>query len=619
MCRGRVMAGPVQLRDPAQANPASHFGLDNKNPRPRIASDSNLLFLGAALLPIKRITFVLNGFDGELLRMDRWLAMALLLALIFGINGIGWGRVEDWNRSSMALRGLGRYGMPLDYLKPPLPIFVTHIVITRPIDRIEHAASFLLRNRQNFNAARLIAARLLVVVLYLGTIALAFEVTRAFYGIFAARVIAFVFATSAGFSAYNHFLSSDSPLLFWMMFAFYFAARIITDEGHRIDYVMAGLLTGAATNVKYNGLAVGISLVAAHLLSARPKALTERLFSRDMLIGLLMVPTGVLLTNPYILFDWNRFVSDFMYNYEVTPRYAGEAVGGHSYWRFLLITPEVLGLPGAILIAMGVTVSLLLVALRKRFTTLEALGLALALSVFALYYAEIGSFPRLETRFVLPAVPFLILMAGPFLKAVEKQRRWLAVACAPILMYNCVCSYYVGGRFNDDPRMSAQVWMEANVKPGSRIESSAGSPHWRKLLGAETEEVQVGKPPGRNIPPGKVVDLRMPHASGRAVLFETIFKGDRWVEGRAAAHEGSDDEQLFSLKELLTRNPDFVTIDSSDYEVPSETVKSYYRNLMQEKFPYRVVYNRQSPLIPQWIYPRVIDDLQDRTILLVRK
>ncbi len=431
--------------------------------------------------------------------MDRFLAMALLLALTFSVNGIGWGRVEDWNRSSMALRNLGRRGMPWDYLKPPLHIFVTHIIVKAPIDSIEHAVTFVLRKRQNFDAARLVAARLLVVGLYLGTIVLAFEMSRVFYGIFAARVIAFVFATSAGFSAYNHFLSNDSPLLFWMMLAFYFAARI-TGDGQRIDYVMAGLLTGAATNAKYNGLAVGISLVAAHLLSARPKTWMEKLFGRDMIIGLFMVPAGIVLTDPYILFDWNRFVSDFMYNYVVTPRYGGQAVGGNSYWPFLLIIPEVLGLPGAILIAVGVIVSLVMVALRRRFAAPESLGFALALSVFALYYAKIGSFPRLGTRFVLPAVPFLILMAGPFLKAVEKHWRWLAAACAPILIYNCVCSYYVGKRFNDDPRMPAQVWMEANVKPGNRAEEVhiGGS-----CLGLTQLKCRWEGPPGKRFHPAR--------------------------------------------------------------------------------------------------------------------
>src|SRR5437667_11953190 len=104
----------------------------------------------------------------------------------------------------------------------------------------------------------------------------------------------------------------------------------------------------------------------------------EKLFGRDMIIGLFMVPAGIVLTNPYILFDWNRFVSDFMYNYAVTPRYGGQALEGNSYWQFLLIFPEVLGRPGAILIAVGVIVSLVLVALRKRFTASESLSFALA-------------------------------------------------------------------------------------------------------------------------------------------------------------------------------------------------------------------------------------------------
>jgi hypothetical protein len=116
---------------------------------------------------------------------------------------------------------------------------------------------------------------------------------------------------------------------------------------------------------------------------------------------------------------------------------------------------------------------------------------------------KLGLFLAFKQGLFLPAVPFLILMAGPFLKAVERHWRWLAVACAPILIYNCVCSYYVGRRFNDDPRMPAQVWMEANVKAGSRIESSAGSPHWRTLPGLDAVEVQVGKPPGKRFHPAR--------------------------------------------------------------------------------------------------------------------
>jgi hypothetical protein len=229
---------------------------------------------------------------------------------------------------------------------------------------------------------------------------------------------------------------------------------------------------------------------------------------------------------------------------------------------------------------------------------------------------KLGLFLAFKQGLFLPAVPFLILMAGPFLKAVERHWRWLAVACAPILIYNCVCSYYVGRRFNDDPRMPAQVWMEANVKAGSRIESSAGSPHWRTLPGLDAVEVQVGKPPGKEIPPGKVVDLRMPHPNGRAILFERYSRETGGWKGKRQPMKGTTTSNCSASKNC---SRGIQTIDSSVYQVPNETAKSYYHNLMQEKFPYRVVYDRQSPPVSQWIYPRVIDDLQDRTILLVRK
>src|SRR5260370_14106780 len=85
----------------------------------------------------------------RLFRMDRFLAMALLLALTFSVNGIGRGRVEDWNSSSIGFRGLGRHGMPGDYLKPPLHTFVTHIVVKAPIDPLEQAACFMLRQMQH--------------------------------------------------------------------------------------------------------------------------------------------------------------------------------------------------------------------------------------------------------------------------------------------------------------------------------------------------------------------------------------------------------------------------------------------------------------------------------------
>lgn len=155
-------------------------------------------------------------------KLDPGLATALILALVFSLYGIQWGRVECWNRSEMALRPL--HGIlwlqPGEYLKPPFHTILNHRLILLPIEPAEHIYNLIHGRRVNLNELRLLASRLLIVGMFLGTIALAFAITRNAYGLFAARVVALLFATSAGFIAYDHFLSSDSPLLFWMILSF---------------------------------------------------------------------------------------------------------------------------------------------------------------------------------------------------------------------------------------------------------------------------------------------------------------------------------------------------------------------------------------------------------------
>ena len=126
----------------------------------------------------------------------------------------------------------------------------------------------------------------------------------------------------------------------------------------------------------------------------------------------------------------------------------------------------------------------MLILRRRDLTDAATRGLVLSSAVFFLYFLRVGVFPRTETRYVLPAIPFLILMIGPALQTVERRnwsRRGGIALILPVLIYNCVCSYLIGKRFNDDPRLKAQLWMMRNVPHGSVIESSGSSPHWSKL------------------------------------------------------------------------------------------------------------------------------------------
>ena len=558
----------------------------------------------------------LRKLKASLFNLDRVLAFALLLAVVFGLNGIQWGRVECWNRDQMALRGLGHAGMPGNYTKPPFHTFLNHILVLGPLEGAEQAVGLVTGHKQHYTEVKVIASRLLVLGLFLGTVVLAFKICEMYFGVFAGRFAALALATSAGFVEYNHFLSCDSPLLFWMMLALYFAARVHV-YGTRSDYLLAGFITAVAANTKYNGLAVGIAFVVAHGLR-QGISWKERFFSKQLMLGLLMVPVGLFVTNPYMVFDSKRFIADFMYNYTVTPHYGGQTEGV-GYGKFLAAFPEIMGWPGAIMLGVCLAGALLSLGLRGRSAQREAAGFAIILSVFLLYFLKIGSFPRMTTRFVLPAVPLAILLAGPFLSKTTWVQRGVAILCAPIFVYNLACSMIVGNRFSADPRLLAQEWIAANVKPGYRIESSESSPHWCKLSSLEAKELDAQKPEWKKAAGAKVVDLRMPHVSGRGERFETLFQGNPWVEGQTALHEVRVDESIFNLQCLLARNPDVISIFYADVTVPSDTVRNYYSDLISEKYPYKVVFDRKSPPAPDWVYPHTIDFLTNRSILLRRK
>lgn len=545
--------------------------------------------------------------------VDPWLAAALLLALLFCLYGIHWGTVECWNRDQMALRGLKGL-KPSGYLKPPFHIYLNHLFVLSPLHVVEYFSALATGAPENFNHARLLLSRTLVVALFLGSIVLGYAFSLRVYGKAAARIMALFFATSAGFITYAHFLSVDSPLLFWMLLALVLAHRI-TSSPNLSNYIWAGLVTGLAAATKYNGLAVGITIPVAHLLSCNWTTWKNLLFDKRLLVGVLMVPAGFILGNPYSILDAKHFIGDFMYNYRITPHYGGET--GTGYTKFLARVPEIIGWPGGLAIAVFLIASLYLMALRGKERRPAVHGFVLCASVALLYYIKIGGFARMPTRLVLPAVPFLILMAGPCLQAAATHGRWIYFGLAPIFAYNAICSAFVGKRFSDDPRLAAQSWMTANVAAGSTVESSAGSPHWSKLRPLDWVETRAENPMWSKMKPGQRVDLRMPVVNGRAELFGRIFAGDRWVEERRH-REGHPDETLFTLEALMKRDPGYIAIYSSDSDAPSEVVKTYYQTLLEGVSPYGIAFDGVSPSIPLLIYPLNIDFLKGRVTILKR-
>jgi hypothetical protein len=92
-------------------------------------------------------------------------------------------------------------------------------------------------------------------------------------------------------------------------------------------------------------------------------------------------------------------------------------------------------------------------------------------------------------------------------------------------------------------------------------------------------------------------------------------------------NRAEDQESWYSREELLSRQPDYITIDSLYYQrflkagkvsqlYPS--LKIFFEQLLQEKYPYKISFDRASPRYPFWLYPQDIDFLENRITVLTK-
>lgn len=541
---------------------------------------------------------------------DRFLAGLLLIIFVVGLYGIHWGRVEAWNTDQMAMRAPFQQGAdsfsPGWFQKPPFHTYTNFFVVRLPLIVLQKILGF---SDPTQLAIELIVSRLLTLGMYLGALLLFYCLLRASFERFAARVLTALFGTGAGLFVDTHYLTADIPVLFWMLFAFYFAHRILQRQRLR-DYLLAGLLVGLATATKYNGLAVGLAIPLAHLLASgcdSAAACWRAIGDSRIYAGVLAVPVGFVLGNPYAVLHHEKFLADFVFNYQAAAVYDGR-VEGHSYLAYFERFQELIGLPGLVVVGIAVAATLSLLLLRRSPRDLLATHtVLLAGGVFLVYYLEFGALPRLPARFVMPSLPLFMILAAPAV-ALAPQRL-LAVLLAPVIAYNLVCAVYVGQRFCDDARMLAQRWVQQHVSGGRSIESHIFVPEWSRLPGVDLQ------------------DVRMPYVSGRWRLFDKVLAADSFARVNLDAYE-HDAELIgwYSRAALLARRPDFVAIDRLYYGIFFNAVfgplypelHRFFDDLLHERMPYRVVFHVDQPIPPAWVYPQEIEQLSDSMTILQR-
>jgi hypothetical protein len=513
----------------------------------------------------------------------------MILAVALSLPGLGWGVVECWNLDQMGHLKLRPDGLPQHYLKPPLHTYLNHFLVLKPLKQVLGGWFGLPKARRW--GLLLWGSRILTLILFAAFVALFYGTLRGTVGETGSLSAALLVATSSGILVFNHFLTADSPLLFWMGASLFFAVRSGMGA-HSGNAVLAGLLAGLAAANKYNGLGVCVAIPAALWVAHGWRFVLRP----DPWLAGLALPLGFLIGNPGAVVDARRFMDDFFYNYHTTPVYDG-TTGGTGYVKFLGCLPELLGWPGTLLVGSGAIATLVLWVM-GRLRKSEVVLCAAVLAVFLFNFATIGKFPRMGTRFVLPAVPFLVALAAPACSRMSiPVLAWILI---PLLAYNVASSLGMGMRFAGDPRVPAMRWAEAHIPAGAHIESSY-APSWQR------------------VPDKDWVVSTLPAATGRRELFAKILSDKPSVQEGAARFETPIDDKIFTAEGLKSRAPEWVAFSTHVFEWSGDDrAQRFYADLDAGRLPYRKCFESAAVDRWPWTYPVRIDFLVDRMVILQR-
>jgi len=540
-----------------------------------------------------------------------WLPVLLTALLCAG--GSWWGYTEIWNADQMAFKDLFREGAwpfsPPHFDKPPLLTYINLAFSVAPRVALVGLLELLSGNEygESLDFISVWLAKLLQALFACGSVWLLWRIVAKCATRSIALVVALLLASSAGFIVQAHLITTDLPVVFFMLLAFRASQKIWADP-RPATYVIAGLLIGLTGAMKYNGLVIGMALLTFHLSRPGAPDFISKIVDRRFLVGLVAVPVGFLLGNPFAAIEFKRFSTDLRYLITTSPQYIG-ASGETRYDPSIIDTlaADLTGWPLVAATAIGLAAAVPVLFRDKR--SCGTATFMTAVSTAALYWIYFASRTNVQVRWILVIVPLMLIAAAPGWQLIAHARvRLASVVAAGLIAYGVICCLDVDRRFANDPRLAAVPWVKNHVPASASIESSPYVPKWDKH------------------PNVRAVSRAMPVVSGRRRAFEKFFADDPAIMTEVQVRE-PEDVGWYSLAALHVRAPDYVAVSSLYFErflrgplshyYPE--MRQYFATLLAEDAGYEIVFDRACCERRLYLYPRSILFLDNRIIILKRK
>jgi 4-amino-4-deoxy-L-arabinose transferase-like glycosyltransferase len=434
------------------------------------------------------------------------LGLALLIAGLLRISGLGWGLPTpqrhyplhpDEPIVALAVLRIDLLNLQLN------PGMFNYGSLSLYLDRLALDAMLLAGQvsvvpDQPAAAARLVGetirvGRWVTALLALLTVLAVGLLGGRLYGPWTGALAALLLAAAPLHLAHSHYNTVDVPAGWWCTLCLFLCAGALKAPARGL-LAVAGVCAGLAASTKYNA---GIVLLAPlYTLAATWRRPEWHASARAA--ALLYVPLAAagafLLTTPGVFLDPRGFWRDF--SYELWHSGAGHGlvfVNTPPAWIYHAVRslPDGLGWPLTLAAAGGVGAALV----RRR----PADGLLL--SFILPYYLLIGGAEIKFTRYLLPIIPPLLLLAARLLTAEHKETRPAAndegnandaqgaarkpnapphrrspgralrlTAAALVVLWTAAFGIAMAGVFSrPDPRDQAAAWIRAHRRNGDRV------------------------------------------------------------------------------------------------------------------------------------------------------
>jgi len=257
----------------------------------------------------------------------------------------------------------------------------------------------------------------------------------------------------------------DIPLAFFTVVAFLFLVDVV-EKGDTPAHIRTGLAIGLAAATKYTAALLFLPLLAAAvprllIRNQRSTAALRLLFTFTAAAGIFF------LCNPYILLDFSTFWDHFSFE----RRHMAAGHFGHDTSDTSLQVYALHLWSGAGIVGIAAAVSLVAAGRRRDWKQ----------SIFffwiLLYLAVVASWSMRVERYLLPALPFILLTGGlglSSLRTVSLPSLWRG-----ILLTGAILAYLLPQLLSleehyarialGDTRVRTRQWIEAHVAPGALV------------------------------------------------------------------------------------------------------------------------------------------------------